>query len=102
MGQPTQGQDGGAPVAHSERHATCELYGIRVVDALPRRCPMQAVYPLDVLLEWKNAGFAALRDHDHHRGNDLLHRSEVCFRCSTRLRLNQTVRHLRGENQNAA
>jgi len=63
----------------------CRLYGFRLVDRLPYRCPMRSPRPLVALaalqeIAWRELGRRD-EDGDMAGARRMLNRCEVCFRC---------------------
>ncbi|MFH1418773.1 MAG: hypothetical protein ABII12_10885 [Planctomycetota bacterium] len=92
----TQGRD---------RFPVCRLLGVRIVDFLPRRCPLRGDWPLVVIGRMTDIAFAELRlgpDGDLGGALDTLARCETCLSCFTRQNRHPRVRGLRPNGGGAA
>lgn len=79
------------------RFPMCDLLSVRIVDSLPRRCPLLAEWPLAALERMTDIAFAELRfapDGDLAGANDTLARVETCTTCFSRLIGHPRIRRL--------
>lgn len=84
----------------NELFPKCNLYGSRVVDALPDGCPLAQPNPLDAVHGLRVRGYRRFgRGEDG--GTDDHHRADVCDECVCRLLRNRTVQRLRGLHRGA-
>lgn len=58
----------------------CRLHRIRLVDALPPKCPYRAAFRVDVLNDLQDAAWARLARADPS-GLDLLRKLDICSSC---------------------
>lgn len=83
-----------------ERFPLCQLHGHRIIDELPKRCPLRAASPIQALsgmldLAWKGLGQFD-RDGDAlDDGLAMQERAEVCGNCIARNLSQPTIRRLR-------
>lgn len=80
----------------------CRLWGLRVLDELPRSCPLRSEHPYSELLNRQDGAFRLLATPraDPSLGLAELDRAEVCYRCAGRLLADHRIRQLRQQQWN--
>jgi len=80
----------------------CELYGVNLVDAFPRRCPMATPNPLTTIGDLQDTAYRELGrghcdDADQGGAVELLNQLDTCGSCLDVNLRHRTVRRLRRE-----
>ncbi len=87
------------------RFPMCDLLGVRLVDSLPRRCPLRADWPLAIIEQLQGRAWAELGrgpDGDLAGAIDTLGRVETCTNCFARLIGHPRIQRLRPRQEDAA
>ena len=83
-----------------DRFPACELYGTKIVDALPGRCPLRATRPLDWLHHAQDAAWQELGRDDDQADKagalDVLDQLLICSPCTGTNLTHPRVVRLRG------
>jgi len=97
IGPQAWGQANAGEYESDDWHSTfplCRLHNVRIVDELPRGCPLAEENPSRAIQELQDRAWSKMLDivHDPSGGHDL-ERVHICGRCE--LHRNSRVRYLR-------
>jgi len=82
------------PARTRSQPARCELHGVNIIDAFPRRCPLATGNPLTTIGQLRGLAF---QSDDPCDAVELFDRVDVCGRCIDVNSRHRTVRRLRRE-----